>query len=301
MAHLDPTSGLMVDDEDGEAGDNGGSVGDQAGAPSFAPPPIPASNPLAQPLPVTPDPASFVAQPSGDGIVTRRPVLSPADTANLQALADNNTALDQNTAQARDTAEKAGDAKVDRAVENAAQAQAEADLKDAMAQQAEQERQRHEARIAKLQAEAEAAYEKHKGMGLKDPDADKSFAHKLAAALAIGLGQYSAAINHTSNQAAKIFEDARAEHFATQRANIEKAKDDAIRAGVNVKEALADRDRSLALLHAQSVGKIDAFRAKFAAESARLGIPEARIAASKTMQDLDRQALEEREKHLDMT
>jgi len=301
MAHLDPTSGLMVDDDEEGGDQNGGSLGEQAGAPSFMPPPpVPASNPLTQPIAdnLSGNDLSFVP-PAGGGMDVRRPVLSDADKANLGAIVDTNTALDANADEARGTAEDAGKAKVDRAVDAAAQAQAEADLKDELAQKAEQERQRHEERITRLRVEHELAYEKHKAMGLKDPDAGQSFGHKLAAALAIGLGQYSAAINHTSNAAAKIFEDARAENLALQRANIEKAKDDAIAAGANVKEALADRDRSLALLHAQDIGKIDAFRSKFAAESARLGIPEARIAASKTMQDLDRQALEARNKRFD--
>jgi hypothetical protein len=305
---IDPETGEYVDDE-ADAGGTGGSIAEQDNAPSFAPPPVPMTNPLTQPLTAPTIAPTISGQPTGNyeapplntnpGVVTKRTQLSDASKGALDALAGNGAATDATTSAQRDNAEAAGRLAEDKAVNAMADAQAEADLKAQHIAEQERQRQQHEERVRTLQQRDEQEYEKFKGMGLKDPDADKSFAHRLGAALAIGLGQYSAAINHTSNAAAKIFEDARADNYAQQKAAIEHQKEVSIRAGHNVDEAERRAAEAEHRLQTKQVAQIDAFRAKFKAESLRLGIPEARINATKTMLDLDKAANKEREQHLE--
>lgn len=303
MAHLDTESGEMVDDEDGAGLGTGGEIGEQDDAPTFAPPPIPAGNPLAQPAPAAiPGLATgnLEAPPlNNSGVVTHRVQLSDASKGALGALGANANATEATSQAQADNAKAAGDLAESKAADEAGNAQIEHDLKVQQIAETERLRAQHEERVRKLQARDDAEYEKFKAMGLKDPDADKGFAHALGAALAIGLGQYSAAINHTSNAAAKIFEDARADNYARQRAAIEHQKEVSVKAGTNVHEAEQREAEAMHNLQIKQVALIDSFRSRFKAESLRMGIPEARVNATKTMLELEQKANQEREKHLE--
>lgn len=280
--------------------DDLGSIGEQDTAPvdparMAAPEIAPAIAPPIAPT-IAPQPAAQTPfdAPKPPGLTTKKVTLSPAETENLGA-------LDANTQARKDTVEQEGNLAVDKAVDRAAQAQAEADLKEQQAQQVADQQAQQRKLIEERQHRDEAEYAKYREMGLKDPDAGKGFLNRVGAALAIGLGQYSAAMNHTENQAARIFEQARRENLELQKANIEKQREASIRAGKDVEQAKAEAAEALHNLQIKNVAQIDAFRAKFAAESERMGIPAARIQASKTMQELERQALEAREKHLEST
>jgi hypothetical protein len=213
--------------------------------------------------------------------------------------ADNLAAIDANAAARHDTAETGIGLATDKATDLAAQVQAEADLKEQQGKELRDLQAQQKANVEQAHQRDQAEYDRYRGMGLKDPDADASFGHRLGAALAIGLGQYSAAMNHTSNKAAEMFEQARRDNFALQKDKIERQKDASIRAGMDFHEAKQEAAQALHDLQIKNVAQIDAFREKFKAESARMGIPEARINATKLMQDTDRQALEARQKHLE--
>lgn len=196
--------------------------------------------------------------------------------------------VDADNAAALDNSKQAGDLKVQAATNAVGQAQTTADLM----QSALAERQQRQAAFAAQQVKDNAAVAKATADGLKDPDADESFAHRLLRALAIGLGQYSAAMNHTSNAAAEIFDADRKANIERQKAKVQAAKD----AGkLNADQAQSDLND----LDAKELGQIKAFQSKWQAESARLGIPQARIDASATTVALQKQADEARAKLLD--
>ncbi len=285
---------MSIDDDEDSSPANLGSIGEQDTAPAdpalTAAPTTPAE-PWPPPVPSAAEVPAAPLAPSG-GIVTHRVIPAPGEAENMAA-------IDANAAARHDTGEKAVDLATDRATDVAAQAQAESDLKEQQGKELRDLQTQQKANVEKARQRDDTEYAKYREMGLKDPDADQSFTHRVGAALAIGLGQYSAAMNHTSNEAAHIFEQARAENMALQKAKIEQQKEASIKAGMDVKDALAEAAQETHNLNIKNVAQIDAFRAKFQAESARMGIPEARINATKTMQETDRQALEAREKHLE--
>lgn len=297
----DPQTGQW-DDSAPDAGISaGGGIAEQTAAPVAAGPPViqipdaavepitPSIAPAAAPTPAIPTP-----QPMTPTEVGHRTELSPASRSNLGE-------IDANTTARRATAEAGGQAGIDRAQKAAADAQAVQDERGRQQAEFDNAQQLHQKNIAALQARSDAEYQKSKAMGLHDPEADKSFGQRLLTALAIGLGQYSAAMNHTTNQAAEIVGQATKDNYARQRAAIEQQKENAIRAGQDVQEAVAAAAQKNHDLLSKQAGQIAAFKDRFATESARLGIPEARIAASKTVLDLDKQALEARQKILAST
>jgi hypothetical protein len=282
---------MSIDDDEDSAPDNLGSIGEQDDAPADPPRVATPGEPWP---PVVPSAAEIPAGPLAPpgGIVTHRVIQAPGEAENMAA-------IDANAAQTHELGEQGIGLATDRATDLAAQAQAEADMKEQQQRELRDLQAQQKTHVEGLQRKDEQEYSRYREMGLKDPDADASFMHRVGAALAVGLGQYSAAMNHTSNEAAHIFEQARADNMALQKDKIERQKEASIKAGMDVKEALAQAAEARHQLQIKNVAQIDAFRAKFAAESARMGIPQARINATKTMQETDRQALEAREKHLE--
>lgn len=311
MAHLDPASGQWVSDDAGPAPQDAGSIGMQTSptlppipapvpAPVMEPPPGPPMAPVPAPSPVAPVPVAAPLPPPGAPPATV-PVLPPVgvlpparpqivtaqklDTPEHVAALKN---VDVDNAQAVDASKAAGDLKVQGATAAADHAQTTADLQQSILA----ERDQRKAAAAAQAVKDNDAIAKATADGLKDPDAGESFTHRLLRALAIGLGQYSAAMNHTSNAAAEIFEADRKANIERQKAKIQAAKD----AGkLNADQAQSDLND----LDAKELGQIKAFQSKWQAESARLGIPQARIDASATTVALQKQADEARAKLLD--
>jgi hypothetical protein len=282
---------MSIDDDEDSVPDNLGSIGEQDTAPADPPRVATPGEPWPPPVPSAAEvPAGALAPPGG--IVTHRVLPAPGEAENLAA-------IDANAAARHDTGEQAVGLATDRATDQAAQLQAEADLKVQQEKELADLKAQQQRNVDDAHRRDTTEYEKYRSMGLKDPDADASFGHRIGAALAIGLGQYSAAMNHTSNKAAEMFEQARRDNLELQRDKIERQKEASIKAGKDVQEAKADAAQALHNLQIKNVAQIDAFRSKFQAESARMGIPAARIQATALMQDTDRQALEARQKHLE--
>ena len=217
--------------------------------PPSAPPPAPAA-----PTPVLAPPVGVLpaARPQ---LVTSQKLDTPEHVAALKNVdADNAAAIDNSKA--------AGALKVQEATSVADHADTLANLTQAI-QEAKDKRQ---AAFAVQQVKDNENIAKATADGLKDPDAGESFTlHRLLRLpLAIGLGQYSAAMNHTSNAAAEIFEaDPQGEHPAPEGQDSRRAKD----AGkLNADEAQND----LNALDAKELGQIKAFQSKWQAESARV-------------------------------
>ncbi len=313
MAHIDPVSGQWVEDADGPVPSvpDAGSIGAQANPalppvePQPPPPPpanmvkidqpftitagpgVPAAPASAPAAPVAPPPSAMPA-PAAAPIA---PVKGPNQLVTSQKLptqGELNARADiagDNAAQLA-TAAKAGDLKVQ-------QAQAAADHLDAyqemLQKQADQRAQLQAAWEARKARDSELIA-KAREDGTKDPDAGESWTHRLLRALAIGLGQYSAAMNHTDNMAAKIFEDDYKQKQQRQKDKIAAAEKAGELTAEQAKQALADLD-------AKGAGQVAAFNAKWQAESARLGVPQARIDADantlalKRMQDEANQKL----------
>ena len=255
-----------------------------AGLPGTMPPPPaapapPPSAPPAAPAPVLPPVG--VLPPARPQLITSQKLDTPEHVAALKNVdADNAAAVDNSKA--------AGALKVQGATSVADHADTLANLTQAI-QDAKDKRQ---AAFAAQQVKDNENIAKATADGLKDPDAGESFTHRLLRALAIGLGQYSAAMNHTSNAAADIFE-------ADRKANIQRQKDK-IQAAKDAGKLNADQAQNdLNALDAKELGQIKAFQSKWQAESARMGIPQARIDASATTTALQKQEDEARAKLLD--
>lgn len=292
MAHLNYFTGQWEDDDKGPAPLEGGSLGAQA-----ALPPVPAAAPPAPPPAPPPPPAVLpgvgpVARPPGNpGLATRVEMTTP-ERENLAALDTTNVAL-------KETAGKQGEIDVQKAERAAAEADAIAEKKAQQAAEAAELKQQHDAIIQQRQATDRQEYDKWRSMGIKDPQADESFGHKMMRALAIGLGQYSASKLGGTNMAAQIFADDRAQNIALQRDNIEKQKEASIKAGADAKQAQDNAREQMHLLNLKNAAQVDAFRDRWKAESLKLGIPEARVNADKNTLLLDKQAEEARAKVLE--
>jgi len=314
MAHIDPTTGSWEPDEDGPAPAQAGLIGEQA-----APVPPPA------PLPVTPDPQLPSVQlpepqlqvpggapsaptltpgappPAPGGLPDVQPyqpqapqlpavdrVVSPAERATL-------TAQDANTG-ARATTEQQG-AELDKAGAAAKLDAAERDQQAHIDQ--EKERQRIEAefqkRIEAANAKAQADYQAYRQMGLKDPEAEQSFGHKVLAAIAIGLGQYAAGINGGSNQALNIIQAANAQNIALQKAAIDKKLKEAELSGKDAAEVEKERADAYRRLDLKGSALLQASADKLKVELARIGVPAAQIASNADIQKLEAEALQKRE------
>jgi hypothetical protein len=237
------------------------------------PPPIP--GPAAIPQipavgPMTPTPLGPAPVPGPRQVITKQELQSPGEVAARQDRANAVAGL-------RETAGQQGEVNAAKATNEATQADEYQKLLAQQQEAAAKEKAAWDARKAKdAQIVAQARED-----GLKDPNAGESFGHKLLSALAIGLGQYSAAMTHTDNAAARIFEDARKEALGRQQAKITAAEKAGELTHEQAREAMSD-------LQAKDLGQIQAFNARWKAESAKLGIPQARIDANKNTQTLDK-------------
>jgi hypothetical protein len=314
MAHIDPATGLNVPDDDGPIPvPDAGSLGEQSN-PALPPvlpqpPPGPPRNLIKadEPITITPGPdqpppaavpPGMPAAPALPGAPP--PVLPPASTppagrpqlVTSQKLTspeqvDALKNVDAANAKIRDNSAQAGDLSVEK--QQLASLQAD-DLLKAHQAQADA-RAKVQAAFERQQAIDNANIEKARADGLKDPDAGQSWTHRLMRALVIGLGQYAATVTHTENMAATIFERDRKEK--------RQAQVDKLNAAKETGKLTQDQYRSeLAALDAKDVGQIEAFKARWQAESARLGIPQARIDANANTLALDKQAAEARQKLL---
>jgi hypothetical protein len=311
MAHIDPVSGQWVADDAGPvpSTSDAGSLGAQ-GSPALPPiqpqpPPSPSPamvkidepinisagpdevGPGMPPAPGTPPAPTPVLPPVGvppaarPQLVTSQKLATPEGVAALKNVDTTNAAIRDNTV-------AGGDLKVQQATQNVAQLddqqallKRQADEKAALQDAFERRQARDNELIAKAQAD-----------GTRDPDEGESWGHRLMRALAIGLGQYSAAMNHTENTAATIFENDYKQKQQRQKDKIAAA----VARGKMTKE---EGVQAQADLDAKGAGQVAAFNAKWKAESARLGIPQARIEANANTLALDKQEAEARAKLLD--
>ncbi len=319
MARLNPATGLWEDDADGPAPPQEGALGAQVNTPQGAPfppptpaegiappvapaPPVPAQlpdtmsanppapTPLAAPAPAAP-PALPTVDPYKPGAPVPVPpsrVVSPAESQTLGQ-------IDANTAARAQTTQDEG-----------ALAKLRAGANDAAAQRDEAERQRHQQeqqrivdesqkRQQALQAKATADWDAYRQMGIKDPEASQSFGHRILAAIAIGLGEYASIRGGGPNRAAQLIKDANDQNIALQKAAIEKKYKEAERSGADVTAAKSEMQDQLRALDLKHSALLDASAGKLKTELARLGVPEAQIAANKDVQQIEAEALGKRE------
>jgi hypothetical protein len=118
----------------------------------------------------------------------------------------------------------------------------------------------------------------------------------LLAALAIGLGEYSSKMNGGPNRAAELIKSANDQNIALQKAAIEKKLKEAEIAGGDVTQARAETAQALRDLELKHAALLDASAGKLKTELARMGVPEAQIAANQTVQQVQAAALDKREK-----
>jgi hypothetical protein len=312
MAHIDPTTGSWEPDEDGPAPAQAGLIGEQA-APVPPPVPLPVTPPpqlpsVQLPEPHLPPPGGAPASPmltpgappssTAQDVQPYQPqapqlppvgrVVSPAERATLEAQ-DTNTAARVATEQQGAELDKAG-----------AQSKLDAAQRDETAHiDQEKDRQRIEAefqkRIEAANAKAQADYQAYRQMGLKDPEAEQSFGHKVLAAIAIGLGQYAAGITGGSNQALNIIQAANAQNIALQKAAIEKKLKEAELSGKDAAEVEKERADAYRRLDLKGSALLQASADKLKVELARVGVPAAQIASNADVQKLEAEALQKRE------
>ena len=285
MAHLNEQTGIWEDDPVGPAPMQAGSLGAQEAAPPLpatvpAPPPPPAPPPVPDVKPYVPPAPPPVPAPSR--------LVSPAESATLQAQNTNLAAQQQG-------AQQAGDVGTARALAQVDAAQREQAAREQRAAQQDQVQAAADKRAAELKARSDAEWQKYREMGLKDPDADKSFGQRLLAAIAIGLGEYSSKMNGGTNRAADLIKQANDENIARQKAAIEKQHQEALRAGEDVDKANAERQDQLRRLDVKHSAILDSSAARLKTELARIGVPEAQIAANGDVQKLEQDALQKRE------
>lgn len=321
MAHLNPATGLWEDDASGPAAPNQpGALGAQVDTPTAAPlppmagpplpgaqapvqgPPVPVDQlpeqgppapvpildaPVAAPAPAVPPVTPYKPQTPGP-LPTPDRVVSPAEVGTLGQ-------IDANTAARATTEQQQGQLGGQKAAAVADQAARD-----------EAERQRHATeqqqiiddgakRVQDLQTAASAKYAEYRAMGVKDPEADQSFGHKLLAAIAIGLGQYASMRGGGPNRAADLIKQANDQNIALQKDAIEKKYREAQLAGADVTQAKADEQEALHNLSLKDAAITDSSAAKLKTELARMGVPEQQIAANRDVQQMEADALQKRE------
>jgi len=303
MAHLNPSTGLMEDDENGPAPFQAGAIGDQAGAPvsppmpppppvNLAPPPIlqPPPPPVPGPPPSAMPEVQAAPPPPTPAIPPPGRVVSPAESANLAGINQNEAARAMNAAQG-------GQLDVAAATEKQKAADAAQAEHDAYAKQRQDIEKAHterlNARMAQQTADEQALRDE-----INAKPAPESFGHKLMAAIAIGLGQYAAIRTGTSNNALKIIEGAAEEKVAARKQAIEQRRLQAERSGKMTTELRAELDDELRRVNGDHAVYLEATKAKLEKELARIGVPQAQIAANTDLQKLGADALQKREEVL---
>lgn len=302
MAHLNTVTGLWEDDADGPAPVQAGAVGAQADLPQIPVAPAAPPPPPVEPAPPVLTPAEIAARDAAAGVqqipATAQPmpptavppsrVVTPAEASNLAA-------IDANSAARIDTAQGAATVGNDKAL--ADQARADREAADLAHHQAEKTRIEAAAqeRIAKAEALAQADTEKYRSMGIKDPDADQSFGNRLLAAIAIGLGQYSAAMTGGKNTALEIIQGATARNIQRQKDEIALAERKAQGSRENVEGLQKNFDRDMKQLDLKHAALLESAAARWKQELARIGVPQAQIEGNKNIQTLEAEALQKRQ------
>ena len=265
----------------------------QAPGPELIPPQgrtvSPAPGPQVPAIPTAPAVAPYVPQVPAPIPVSR--AVTPAESANL-------TAIDRATSARTATAQDQGNVNAAQRAEQVKAADAQND--EAQRFLTERTRIQDEAanRIKERTSQANADYEAYKKFGIKDPDADQSFATKILKAIVVGMGQYAAGVNGGPNAAAQILTDANRENIARQKAQQEKLFQVAQRSGKNVEEAQRERDDAFKQLDLKHSALLESSAAMLRKELARLGVPQAQIDANKEIQKIEGDALAIRERTL---
>jgi len=307
VAKLNPATGLWEDDENGPAPPQGGALGQQEAAPVQGPPvpagiapiqgpPAPPANinaqssipPMPQPAPPPAIPPVTPYQPQAMPVVPPSRVVSPSESETLRQ-------MDTNTAARATTEQQAGQldtAKKQKELAAAAAAEAEA-LKHQKEQQAIINAGAE--RTQALESKAQEDWDAYRQMGLKDPEAEQSFGHRVLAAIAIGLGEYASVKGGGTNRAAMLIKQANDQNIALQKANIDKAYRQAVQSGKDVEVAKASRDEQLRSLNLKDSALTASASAKLKTELARLGVPQAQIDTNKDVQTLEADVLQKRE------
>lgn len=309
MAHLNEATGLWEDDADGPAPPQAGSLGAQVDTPhAMSTPPMPVPQaaapapPLAAPAPAPPPPMPVSPPPPAGPplpdvipyvpppapIPPQTKLVKPAEVATLGA-------IDQNAAAQGATAQQAG--QLGAAKADAARIAAERDEAARIQHQQQQAKILEDSakRTAELQAAAKQRWDEYRAMGIKDPEASQSFGHRLLAAIAIGLGEYSSKMNGGANRAFELIKAANDQNIALQKEAITKKLKEAEIAGGDVTAARQQATEALRNLELKHAALLDASASRLKTELSRMGAPEAQIAANQTVQQVEADALQKRE------
>jgi hypothetical protein len=306
---LDPTTGQWVDDENDPAKLNAGDIGAQTDAPVIPGPPAPGgpmhyvqtdptvitagpdpgTDVLPQPAPALPQPAPYMPQAMPP--IPPGRVVSPAESQNLGAI-DANTAATMASAKDQGALSDAG-----------AQAKLQASNRDTYADQARQADQARTAdefakRVAQREQQAQADYQQYKSFGIKDPQADDSFATRILKAIVIGMGQYAAGMTGGQNTALHIIQSANEQNIARQKAQQEKLLGVAERSGKDVEATKKERDDAFKQLDLKHAAMLESSAGMLRQELARIGVPQAQIDSNEAVQKVEKDALAIRERTL---
>lgn len=255
--HVDPTTGQLVPDP-----------GD---------PPIPTAPGVSS------TPTTAVTSSTG----TSRGALAPAAAARVAAA---RAALVQNEQAQIEAAQKDGELKAQRAKLEEQQADQEAAVRAQHAQLRQEANAAGEREFAGAKARHTEEWNRYRQMDIRDYWADKSTGHKVLAGIAVFLGGLGAG----RNQAAEILQSNIARDFERQRERIERQYQAVQAAGRDVGSAgeqLAARMKSLDLKESAALATV---AAKMKAELARLGVPQAQVAANKEILAIEAKAAEKR-------
>lgn len=289
----------------------GGDIGEQVDSPVMPMPPPASQAPGAEmpgtsPLPAAPPIVPAMAPPSvlPAAMPTVKPYMppelppitpsrtvTPAEAGTLNAIEQNTTAQ-QRTAKDQGGVNTVGATARDQAAER----------DQWITDQTLAERKRIEAeatqRILDRQRQANDDYAAYKNFGIKDPEANDSFATRILKAIVVGMGQYASARGGGQNMALQIIQNAVNDNIAMQKAQQEKLFRVAEKSGKNVEEAQQQRDDAFRNLDLKRAALLGSSAALLRSELARLGIPQAQIDTNKEVQTLEAESLKGREKTL---
>jgi hypothetical protein len=299
MAHLNTQTGLWEDDENGPAPAQAGAIGAQA-APVPPSPPSP-SIAIGEPTMITPAqaeaPSTTVPEPVPAPVTPYQPQAAPlpnVDRVVSQPERDTLEGINRNEAgQATNAAQKGAGGQA------AAQAHLDAAIReDELRLQHEQERARiaddAEKAVAQETARAKAQYGEYL-KAANDPGAPKSFWQSVAAAIAIGAGQYAAGMTGGRNTALDI--------ITANETNIERQKKDvenkllaaSKRADADVEGLRKQRDEAFRQLDLKQAANLQKSASKLRTELARVGLSQAQIDSNAEVQKVEADALQKRE------
>lgn len=298
-------AGLQDEDQDSYLKWTGGSIGEQMGAPRMpaAPPPVPPLAPPPAPPPaddvLPPDAASLPAPPPQVEPYKLQPVMPiPASRTVTPAEASNLGAMDANTRARAETMQQGGELSRQKAEETAINADANAEASNNYLAEREKIAADAQKSIAQRQKQADQDYQAYRDFGIKDPQASQSFGHRLMAGIAVGLGAYSQGIQGGQNNALAIIQKTNADNIALQKAQQDKLFRMAERSGEGVELARRERDDAFKQLDLKHAALLQSSADQLKAHLARIGVPEAQIAANTDIQKLEAESLQLRERTL---